>query len=285
MDMTPNDISRSDHRISVSNNENENEFIDTNMETPTNVEHNIDDFEQRKRRASIRAIMSDKSTSQIEKSKMVQGLMDGRRRGSLVSDYNSECTRCDPFHLSEGNSLQEQNESSERNRSPLEVFESTGLALSTECSSSTSSRRQYKRSYSSFMSECSDMDIDDASFSRSPLEISCMECTHYDRKCNIVAPCCGMISGCRFCHDESEELPPRIDLPSCADNSCKSCTTIPSKMAAVSFKEEPDNSVETEKTLCTFISAQTHQTHHNIDRFAITEVICKECNTRQSSKT
>jgi len=29
------------------------------------------------------------------------------------------------------------------------------------------------------------------------------KCTHYDRNCNIVAPCCNRIVGCRICHDET----------------------------------------------------------------------------------
>ena len=27
-------------------------------------------------------------------------------------------------------------------------------------------------------------------------------CVHYERNCNIVAPCCGRVFGCRICHDE-----------------------------------------------------------------------------------
>jgi len=30
-----------------------------------------------------------------------------------------------------------------------------------------------------------------------------IKCTHYERICNIVAPCCGRIVGCRICHDET----------------------------------------------------------------------------------
>lgn len=29
------------------------------------------------------------------------------------------------------------------------------------------------------------------------------KCGHYDRNCNIVAPCCGRVVGCRICHDET----------------------------------------------------------------------------------
>eukprot|EP00581_Thalassiosira_minuscula_P008065 CAMPEP_0183703834 /NCGR_PEP_ID=MMETSP0737-20130205/1414_1 /TAXON_ID=385413 /ORGANISM="Thalassiosira miniscula, Strain CCMP1093" /LENGTH=679 /DNA_ID=CAMNT_0025930631 /DNA_START=88 /DNA_END=2123 /DNA_ORIENTATION=- len=36
-------------------------------------------------------------------------------------------------------------------------------------------------------------------------------CTHYDRNCHIVSPCCGATFGCRICHDDCPVLPPRID--------------------------------------------------------------------------
>lgn len=56
-----------------------------------------------------------------------------------------------------------------------------------------------------------------------------MSCVHYERKCNIIAPCCGKVFGCRVCHDEMTPPPG----------------------------------------------------HGPMDRFAVREVVCKECNTRQ----
>jgi hypothetical protein len=56
-----------------------------------------------------------------------------------------------------------------------------------------------------------------------------MACVHYQRKNNIVSPCCNKVFGCRVCHDE---------------------------MSAACGP---------------------------MDRFAIKEIVCKECNTRQSS--
>jgi uncharacterized CHY-type Zn-finger protein len=56
-------------------------------------------------------------------------------------------------------------------------------------------------------------------------------CVHYERKCNVVSPCCGRVFGCRVCHDE---MSPACEAP--------------------------------------------------MDRFAIKEIVCKECNTKQSSK-
>jgi hypothetical protein len=53
-------------------------------------------------------------------------------------------------------------------------------------------------------------------------------CVHYERNCNVVAPCCNRVFGCRVCHDE--------------------------------------------------LSPSGHQA---MDRFAIREVVCKKCNTRQ----
>ena len=29
------------------------------------------------------------------------------------------------------------------------------------------------------------------------------KCSHYERNCNIIAPCCNRIVGCRICHDET----------------------------------------------------------------------------------
>ncbi|XP_071449841.1 RING finger and CHY zinc finger domain-containing protein 1-like [Hetaerina americana] len=31
------------------------------------------------------------------------------------------------------------------------------------------------------------------------------ECQHYQRNCKFVAPCCGKVYACRFCHDDNEE--------------------------------------------------------------------------------
>ena len=53
-------------------------------------------------------------------------------------------------------------------------------------------------------------------------------CVHYERNCNIIAPCCNRMFGCRVCHDD---LSPHDHPP--------------------------------------------------INRFAIREVVCRKCNTRQ----
>jgi len=35
-------------------------------------------------------------------------------------------------------------------------------------------------------------------------------CTHYERNCHIVSPCCGATFGCRICHDDCPILPPML---------------------------------------------------------------------------
>ena len=56
-----------------------------------------------------------------------------------------------------------------------------------------------------------------------------ISCVHYERRCNIVAPCCNKIFGCRVCHDEMTPPPG----------------------------------------------------HGAMDRFAVREIVCKDCKTRQ----
>ena len=51
-------------------------------------------------------------------------------------------------------------------------------------------------------------------------------CVHYERKCNIVAPCCNKIYGCRVCHDEftnCEHGP--MDRFKIQEIVCKVCNT------------------------------------------------------------
>lgn len=51
-------------------------------------------------------------------------------------------------------------------------------------------------------------------------------CVHYERNCNVVAPCCDRVFGCRVCHDElspSHHSPlNRYDI---REIVCKKCNT------------------------------------------------------------
>lgn len=51
-------------------------------------------------------------------------------------------------------------------------------------------------------------------------------CVHYERNCNIVAPCCDQVYGCRICHDElSPANHPPLDRYSIREIVCKNCHT------------------------------------------------------------
>jgi uncharacterized CHY-type Zn-finger protein len=51
-------------------------------------------------------------------------------------------------------------------------------------------------------------------------------CVHYERNCNIVAPCCGRIFGCRICHDELSGVGhPPMNRFMIREVVCKNCDT------------------------------------------------------------
>jgi len=51
-------------------------------------------------------------------------------------------------------------------------------------------------------------------------------CVHYERNCNIVAPCCNQVFGCRICHDEfSPTAHPPMDRFMVREVVCKNCST------------------------------------------------------------
>lgn len=51
-------------------------------------------------------------------------------------------------------------------------------------------------------------------------------CVHYERNCNIVAPCCGRVFGCRICHDElSPPNHPPMNRFLVQEVVCKNCNT------------------------------------------------------------
>lgn len=96
------------------------------------------------------------------------------------------------------------------------------------------------------------------------MESSRPPCSHYIRNCTIIAACCGAPFGCRICHDDCPVLPPKIE--SKQGRRYNRSSSLPSSFTNMGSMTPED-------------------THHNIDRFAIREVICRNCYTLQSSKT
>jgi hypothetical protein len=144
------------------------------------------------------------------------------------------------------------------------------------------------------------------------MEKSRPPCTHYERNCTIVSPCCGLAFGCRICHDECPVLPmpfarrppppPSTGAP--GDESSTKTSALASSLEAEGGSALLDANKPQERILnweaverakhkqekrrsmpLNYDDYAGEETHHEIDRFAITEIICRLCYTRQSSKS
>lgn len=100
-------------------------------------------------------------------------------------------------------------------------------------------------------------------------ELTRPRCAHYQRNCSLVAPCCGAVFGCRICHDESPVLPPLLIA----------------KQAQQGGGRRHPRSSSMPGSFTSMVPQLPEETHHTIDRFAVKEVICRACYTKQSSKT
>ena len=183
--------------------------------------------EEKQRRASIKAILADKNQSPMTKRRSIQHLMDGRR-ASLTNSITSAS-----HHSGSTDGVR------------------NGAGINDMGYEDTESRAQ--NSYDG--QPCCDEHTKRAENGRPP-------CSHYQRQCTIIAPCCGGAFGCRICHDECPILPPKVDPNPSSKRRYNRSASLPSSFTSMG-----------------------HDTTHTIDRFATKEVICRECYTRQSSKT
>jgi hypothetical protein len=184
--------------------------------------------DEKKRRESIKAILKDTSMSESERRLSIQLLMDGRR----MSNGSTAST------------IDEGNEGSHK-LPPPPVILLPSMFPGGDFKCIPVSNEQTKLA-----------------------EKTRPECSHYDRKCTLIAPCCGASFGCRICHDDCPILPPKQVTPV----SNRRLLMAKSKSASL-----PNVFSEMHST--------PEDNHHTIDRFAIKEIICRECYTRQSSKT
>lgn len=138
--------------------------------------------------------------------------------------------------------------------------------------------------------------IGSTEFSRRAIEMA-PTCTHYSRNCHIVAPCCGATFGCRICHDDCPILPPLLEqkMP-----SAPICPPVAAAAAAAGTGGNADDDsthpstatgrrkyqrVLRTSSMPTSFTQEGPPEHHNVDRFAICEIICSKCFTKQGSKT
>lgn len=265
---------------------------------------------EQERRASIQSIMKDKSLNETERRRSIQNLMDGRRRSSLVNFRRSISFKRQSSGVSDCSADDFDDDSKASNPSNV-----NGTPGTPGRKSSFNRRQLLKRSYSEPIHETSAYTGDeDASFMHS-LKLDEMNlnekvfkncafningepsgdpkklveaspvCPHYERKCSIISPCCGLVFGCRICHDDCDQLGPPVFNKEDDDAEDDSSQHVPRKIklecggAKAKFGRRGSMS-----SIMSSISESGDDVHHNIDRFAIEEVICRECHTRQTSK-
>lgn len=199
--------------------------------------------EERERRASIKSILADESITPHERRRSIQHLMDGRRSSigaSSVASASSGGGSGPSNDDSNPYGYGDDNDPTPRNNQISNYAENTFHNQSEFCQ--PISNENTKRA-----------------------EQTRPQCSHYERKCTLIAPCCGAAFGCRICHDDSPILPPLLMMKQTSRRYARS-SSMPGSFTSMAPQTPED-------------------THHNIDRFAVKEVICRECYTKQSSKT
>ena len=267
----------------------------------------MDEDEQRERRSSIKEIMQDQSLTEIERRRSIQSLMDGRRRSSGgassvhggMSMMAAAAAAAADFYDSSDDSLMD-DDSDEHFRGndeddpPIRSGRNSPGGSNSSLSSAGNvpfERKGRSASLRGFAAGAAAAaaaaaaavgDPDDVMATSQRMEKSRPKCTHYDRNCTLVSPCCGLAFGCRICHDECPVLPPPILLGRQDTDDNKAPSHDDWKTHMLDDHEERPKPTK-RKSLPTKFSEE--ETHHNIDRFAVKEVICRNCFTRQSSKT
>ncbi|KAL9186517.1 LOW QUALITY PROTEIN: hypothetical protein ACHAXT_005755 [Thalassiosira profunda] len=123
-----------------------------------------------------------------------------------------------------------------------------------------------------------------AEFARRAIETA-PPCTHYERNCHIVSPCCGATFGCRICHDDCPVLPPLLDARTMEGMLHDAEMGTGGGASGGAGGRKYQRVLRTSSMPTSLNASLAPAEHHNVDRFAIAEVICRECFTKQSSKT
>lgn len=278
--------------------------------------------ESKERRASIQAIMKDPNLTAHERRKSIQSLMDGRRRSSarpppsnngeglqgiaaaaalaaadFVDSSDDEDEDNEGMHTS---ALDGSERVAKKRRSSLMFKRGStlnNLATTPEQITEEERRASLRESFTMGFSNLGVKKEEGGDFESSTsnnasmmsgdilsrkMEKSRPACSHYERNCSIVSPCCGLVFGCRICHDDTEELPPPFLISGGGMTGNNDISVASSSMAVAASSKPPVLSHRSASLPGNF---EEEETHHEINRFLIKEVICRECFTRQSSKT
>jgi len=228
----------------------------------TTATSGMTDEEQRERRASIKAILLDPKISPQSKRLSIQGLMDGRRRSSCCGSSVTTTVAGGMYASAAAGA---------NGTSSPESSGGSSYPTSVPYNNISAELLMYSASLSSEVQQAISVRMEN----NRPL------CRHYERNCTIISPCCGVAFGCRICHDECQTLPPPFLLhDSKIAASHQHSTTQLSNANATSHRTA---SMPASISGVTALLPADNQ--HKIDRFSIAEVICRQCYTRQSSKT
>ena len=276
--------------------------ISASISTPCMTKH-----DEHLKRAAIKAILADTSMNPITKRRNIQFLMDGRRSNSLDhasyvhanvcteqshtdkksqnmdnvneirgSQKNRQIDLENSHHeyqdISNQHTLDEGKQSIDRDpdnsqnefknkhkhkQTNKEFFKVQKRAAFGKLKSPLAPHQKKNKESSAFFQPTEQAKL---------MEKSRPKCEHYNRSCTIIASCCGAAFGCRLCHDECPVLPPLLSTASTAVSGGRR-----KYPRSFSMPMNPSGFREIE--------------HHKIDRYAVQEVICRICYTRQSSKT
>lgn len=278
---------------------------------------------QKERRNSIRDILADDSLTPLEKRRTIQSLMDGRRRSSNATHSSSEsggmaqaAAEAAAYYCSDNED--DPMDATGSSYAHVSVNTNTNASAAT-AAVAVAAAYQYGHAAGGAMSEdgqpmhrrreratslpgWSDVGVQAvaplaaASAKNNPnsiwddplnvsrrMEKSRPACNHYERNCTIISPCCGLAFGCRICHDECPILPmPFAKRPQ--RHSGDGATAEPQPVR-IHWADADAAKRRQEKRPSLPLGFDEAETHHQIDRFAIAEIICRLCHVRQSSKT
>lgn len=212
--------------------------------------------EERNRRRSIKAILADKSIPEVERRRSIQQLMDGRRNslGSRSSTPPTTDVESGTGDYQMDTGIVQQPQQQQLQQLPQQ-----------QPRAPQAQQQQQQIPFSDILihdPNCQIVPVSNEQTKRA--ELHRPACHHYDRNCTMIAPCCGAAFGCRICHDDCPILPPKVTIQQARRRYPRS-SSLPSSF--------------------TNMNSTPEDTHHTIDRFAVREVICRKCFTRQSSKT
>ncbi len=259
---------------------------------------------QKERRNSIRDILSDESLTPLEKRRSIQCLMDGRRRSSNATHSSS-----DSGGMAHAAAEAAAYYTSDNEDDPMDASGSAASSYQygddVGCPTAEDGQPLHRRKgRSTSLPGWSDVGVQAvaplaaASAKNNPnsiwddplnvsrrMEKSRPPCSHYERNCTIISPCCGLAFGCRICHDECPVLPmPFAKRPQRYSASGDNANMEPQPVR-IHWADADAAKRRQEKRPSLPLGFDETETNHQIDRFKIAEIICRLCHVRQSSKT